>query len=143
MKFTGSLLAAVSLAASAFAAGTNVSVSFDQVYDGANNSLATVACSDGANGLLTRTNFTTFGQLPTFPFIGGATAIAGWNSTACGTCWTLAFNGTTITVLAIDHADGFNIGLNAMNNLTHGTAVQVGRVTAVATQVNGSACGLF
>ncbi|KAH8110475.1 Cerato-platanin [Phellopilus nigrolimitatus] len=117
-------------------------VTYDQVYDNANQSLATVECSDGSNGLLTK-NFTTFGSLPTFPYIGGAVAVEGYNSANCGSCWNVTFNGTSVTILAIDHADsGFNIGLTAMNNLTHGTAVQVGLVQGTASQLNASDCGL-
>ncbi|KAI0355118.1 Cerato-platanin [Trametes cingulata] len=122
--------------------GATVSVSYDEVYDNASGSLSTVACSDGEHGMLTK-GFTTFGSLPTFPNIGGAPAIAGWNSEACGTCWQLTHNGTSINVLAIDAGGkGFNIALSALNKLTNGTAVQVGRINATATQVNASACGL-
>ncbi|KAI0742195.1 hypothetical protein BC629DRAFT_1563477 [Irpex lacteus] len=56
MKFftITSVLAAFAAAVAAVPApdaSTSVSVSFDQVYDNANGSLATVACSDGSNGL--------------------------------------------------------------------------------------------
>jgi hypothetical protein len=69
-------------------------VSFDNTYDNSGGSLATVACSDGANGLLSR--FPTFGSLPTFPNIGGAQAVEGHGSSNCGTCWQLTFNGNSI-----------------------------------------------
>lgn len=137
MKFTTILSATLLFAGSVFAD----TVSYDQTYDNKGQSLATVACSDGANGLLTR-GFTTFGSLPSFPFIGGAAAIPGWNSTQCGTCWNLAFNGTSINILAIDHSTGFNIALEALNKLTNNNAVQIGRINAVATQVAASVCGL-
>ncbi|KAL5513484.1 hypothetical protein ACEPAH_3883 [Sanghuangporus vaninii] len=117
-------------------------VTFDPVYDNANQSLETVECSTGTNGLITR-NFTTFDSLPTFPFIGGAQAVEGFNSAQCGSCWNITFNGTSVVVTAIDHAaSGFNIALSAMNNLTNGQAEQVGVVQATATQLNASACGL-
>ncbi|KAL5536600.1 hypothetical protein ACEPAF_423 [Sanghuangporus sanghuang] len=117
-------------------------VTFDPVYDNANQSLTTVECSTGTNGLITR-NFTTFDSLPTFPFIGGAQAVEGFNSDQCGSCWNITFNGTSIVVTAIDYAaSGFNIALSAMNNLTNGQAEQVGVVQATATQLNASACGL-
>ncbi|KAI5120163.1 hypothetical protein M0805_008430 [Coniferiporia weirii] len=136
-----SVIASLLAFCTATALGT-VQVTYDPVYDKANQSLTTVACSDGKNGLLTK-NFTTFGSLPTFPFIGGASAVAGWDSANCGTCWNVTFNGTSVTVLAVDHADsGFNIGLTAMNNLTHGDAVHVGLVQATASQLNATACGL-
>ncbi|EIW60955.1 immunomodulatory protein, partial [Trametes versicolor FP-101664 SS1] len=118
------------------------SVSFDPVYDNANNSLAIVACSDGSNGLLTK-GFTTFGSLPSFPNIGGAPAVEGFNSAACGTCWQLSFNGTSINVTAIDTgAKGFNIAQEALDKLTNGTSAQVGRINATAVQVDASGCGL-
>ncbi|KAF8491533.1 Cerato-platanin, partial [Gautieria morchelliformis] len=82
----------VLVAASALA--DSVTVSFDNTYDNAGGSLATVACSDGPNGLLSR--FPTFGNLPTFPNIGSAQAVVAHGSPNCGSCWQLAFNGKTI-----------------------------------------------
>jgi hypothetical protein len=123
-----------------------VTVSYDTVYDAPGRSLSTVACSDGANGLLTR-GFTTFGSLPNFPDIGGASAVAGWNSPNCGTCWQLTYTNSTgekksINILAVDVGAGFNIALAAMNELTGGKAVQFGRVDVASEQVNASVCGL-
>ena len=90
-----------------------------------------------------RIDFPTFGSLPNFPFIGGAAAVAGFNSPECGSCWELTYNGTSINVLAIDHADsGFNIALGAFNVLTDGNGVSVGRINAQAQQVDPSQCGL-
>ncbi|TFK45633.1 Cerato-platanin [Heliocybe sulcata] len=139
MKFTGLLACLVALAPVAL----SQQVSWDSAYDNANQSLATVACSDGVNGLMTK-GYTTFGSLLTFPYIGGAQAIAGWNSASCGTCWNITYGTTTITVLAIDHAgSGFNIGEEAMNTLTGGYAVEYGIVQATtSTQVAAGACGL-
>ncbi|KAJ8518235.1 hypothetical protein ONZ45_g4675 [Pleurotus djamor] len=120
-----------------------VTLSYDQTYDNKSGSLTTVACSDGPNGLITRTGITTFGKLPKFPFIGGAAAVGGWNSPQCGTCWALTYQGRTINVLAIDHAAaGFNIALTAMNNLTNGQAIFLGRIDVTAKQVAASVCGL-
>ncbi|KZT24024.1 Cerato-platanin [Neolentinus lepideus HHB14362 ss-1] len=117
-------------------------VTYDPVYDICSASLNIVSCSNGANGLITK-GYTTFGSLPTFPYIGGAEAIAGWNSASCGTCWNITYGTTTITVLAIDHAgSGFNIAETAMNKLTGGNAVQYGVVQATSMQVPASACGL-
>jgi hypothetical protein len=81
------------LAASALA----VQVSYDPKYDNRNESLDNVACSTGSNGLETK-NFTTFGSLPHFPHIGGASAVTGFNSAGCGTCWALTFKNQTINV---------------------------------------------
>ncbi|KAJ3549951.1 hypothetical protein NMY22_g686 [Coprinellus aureogranulatus] len=129
----------------------STTVSYDAVYDNKAGSLATVACSDGKNGLLTK-GFTTFGSLPKHPFIGGAFAVKEWNSTSCGTCWELAYTATgagnttsttKINVLAIDVAvNSFNVALGALNQLTGGRGVELGRVPVVATQVDASVCGL-
>lgn len=107
------------------------SVTFDQTFDNPEGSLDTVACSSGANGLETL-GFKTFGSLPSFPFIGGAPNVTGFNSAECGTCWGLQFDGVTINVLAIDVASTFNIALEAMNTLTSGQAEALGRVTVAA-----------
>jgi hypothetical protein len=141
------VLSAATLSMLTFASATMSSVSFDQTYDKGSNSLGITACSNGANGLQTA-GFTTFSSLPTFPFIGGAGAVTGWNSTGCGTCWKLTFTSgkinSTITVTAVDVAAAgtFNIGEDAMNNLTSGNAVELGRVSVTSQQLAASACGL-
>jgi hypothetical protein len=124
-----------------------VTLAYDTAYDKSSGSLTTVACSDGSNGLITR-GFTTFGSLPKFPHIGAASAVTGWNSPNCGTCWQVTYvNGQgvskSINVLAIDVAGaGFNVALSAMNELTGGNAVQFGRVDVTSKQVAASVCGL-
>lgn len=137
MQFKALLLAAAALVSSAGA----ITVSYDQTYDNAGQSMATVACSNGPNGLMER--FPTFGSLPHFPNIGGAAAVAGFGSPQCGSCWQLSYEGRSINILAIDHADnGFNIALEAMNTLTNGQGVFLGRIDAAVTQVDKSVCGL-
>nr|AGL40521.1 cerato-platanin 6 [Crinipellis campanella] len=124
-----------------------VTLAYDTVYDNAAGSLSTVACSDGANGLLTR-GFTTFGSLPSFPNIGAAEAITGWNSTACGSCWEVTFTNSSgiaksLNITAIDVATpGFVLAQAAMDELTNNNAVAFGRVDVTSRQVNASACGL-
>jgi len=129
-----------SFVAAALAANVTT-VSFDNNYDNAKLSTSEIACSNGVNGLQTK-GFQTIGQLPTFPRLGGSFEIPGFNSPNCGTCWTLSFNGTNVTVTAIDHSVGFNIAEAAMNMLTKGQAVQLGRVNADFVQVANSVCGL-
>lgn len=119
-------------------------VSYDTGYDDKSRSLTTISCSDGSNGLMTKhPNWKTQGNLPKFPYIGGVDAIAGWNSPSCGTCWKLEYKGKSVNILAIDHAaSGFNIGLAAMNALTHGQAAKLGRVDVKATKISSKSCGL-
>ncbi|KAK7688822.1 hypothetical protein QCA50_007511 [Cerrena zonata] len=139
MQFFTTLLATLFVLA---APSLAVKVTYDNTYDNVQGSLATVSCSNGANGLLTK-GFKTFGDLPTFPNIGGAQAVAGFNSPNCGSCWQLTYKGKSINVLAIDHAgDGFNIAQEALDKLTNGQAVDLGVIQADAKQVPASACGL-
>lgn len=113
------------------------------------NSLNTVACSDGSNGLESR-GYTTFSSIPNFPYIGGAPQITGWNSAYCGSCWEITYSSSSVTttkyVTAIDVGDeargGFNLSLEAMNDLTGGQAEFLGRINVTATQVDESNCGL-
>ncbi|KAI0749591.1 Cerato-platanin-domain-containing protein [Daedaleopsis nitida] len=151
MQIITLLVSALSLVATAIsapaefderAAKATMQVSYDTTYDTKSNSLDIVACSDGENGLESL-GYTTFGSLPNFPYIGGAQAIAGWNSDSCGSCWQLTYKNNTINVLAIDHAKtGFNIALTAMNQLTSNQAVQLGIVQAIVKEVAPSVCGL-
>jgi hypothetical protein len=119
---------------------------YDTAYDDAKRSLSSVSCSDGPNGLLTR-NFTTLGSLPKYPFVGGAPAVTGWNSPGCGTCWTITYtnaNGTgkSINLLAIDGSSNYNMPTAAMNELTDGQAIFLGRVPVTDVNVPPSVCGL-
>lgn len=117
-------------------------VSYDTGYDIADRSQTTVSCSNGKNGLMTRKQWKTQGEIPRFPYIG-ADAIPGWNSSNCGSCWRLEYDGKAITLLAIDHAGaGFNIVRGAMNDLTGGNAEQFGRVDATAARLLDSDCGM-
>ncbi|KAH6850408.1 Cerato-platanin [Chaetomium sp. MPI-CAGE-AT-0009] len=125
------------------AATSAVTVSYDQGYDQAGRSLTEVACSDGVNGVMWKYNWKVQGDVRRFPYIGGASAIGGWNSPNCGSCWSATYNGKTIHILAIDHAgDGLNIGLTAFNDLTNGHGVELGRIQANVQQAPLSACGL-
>ncbi|RDL40266.1 putative SnodProt1 [Venustampulla echinocandica] len=119
-----------------------VTVSYDAGYDDRGRSLNAVACSNGKNGLITK-GFTTQGSLPSFPRIGGAFPIAGWNDPNCGTCYSLTYEGQTVNILAIDHADGgFNIAESVMNTLTRGQAVFLGSIQVDYKRVDNSLCGL-
>ncbi|KFX89471.1 hypothetical protein O988_08623 [Pseudogymnoascus sp. VKM F-3808] len=131
----------LSLAALASAVSA-ITVSYDTGYDNDARPLTEVACSDGENGLITRKGWHTQGDIPT-PYIGGAQAVEGWNSLNCGTCWRLDYKGRSINVLAIDHTDaGFNIAQEALDALTNGQAVQLGRIDAQATQIAANICGM-
>ncbi|KJZ76905.1 Protein SnodProt1 [Hirsutella minnesotensis 3608] len=129
--------------ASLASAVSAITVSFDPGYDNGERALTSVSCSDGPNGLITRKGWQKQRDIKNFPYIGGAQAVAGWNSPNCGTCWKLEYKGKSINVLAIDHTDaGFNIAQDAMNALTNGQAVQLGRVDATATQIDAKNCGM-
>jgi len=142
MKFS------ISLPFVAYAAAVNaLTASYDTTYDNRNGSLATVACSDGPNGLLTQ-GYKTFGDLPSWPSIGGGPAVTGWNDVDCGSCYNLTYTNPkgvakTISVLIIDVATpDYNIAKGALNELTNNQAEFLGRVKVTAAKVPDSLCGL-
>jgi len=117
-------------------------VSWHPDFSNSGFSLNGVACSDGANGMQ-KHGFWKLGDLPTFPMIGSVSAIAGWNSPNCGTCWKITYGGKSVTVLAIDHcAAGFDLSIEAMNVLTGNRANELGRIEAEAVQVASKECGM-
>ena len=95
-------------------AQTQVSVSYDQVYDNAAEPIANIACS-GSFGSLT-----TLGQIPAFANvcdlhesclihleihtnfiqIGGSPTVSGYGSPNCGKCYALTYQGTTVSMLS-------------------------------------------
>ncbi|KAG1885076.1 Cerato-platanin [Suillus subluteus] len=124
---------------------TQVKVTYDDFYDNAATSLSDVACSNGANGLLTK-GYTTLGSLPSFPRIGGIPDLT-WNSALCGTCWNLQYftsAGTheSINITAVDAADTFNLSLEAFDEFTDDTGVAAGGVYANSTLIDASFCGI-
>ncbi|CAK1357382.1 Protein SnodProt1 [Cercospora beticola] len=135
MKFTAALLSIAALA-------TATTVSYDEGYDDAARSLTAVSCSDGNTGLITK-GYSTQGSIPTFPNIGGSWEIAGWGSPQCGACYTVSYQGRSINVVGIDRSgDGLNLSKAALNTLTGGRAVEVGRIDAQVTRVDSGVCGL-
>ncbi|KAI9373848.1 Cerato-platanin-domain-containing protein [Aspergillus egyptiacus] len=123
------------------------SLSYDPKYDIGSTSLTTVACSDGDFGLLTE-GYTTFGSLPSFYRIGGAPTVSGWGSNKCGACYEISYTSATgqvnsMVVTAVDAAPGgFNVGVQAMDQLTGGRAQELGRVDVSFSEVGRGRCGL-
>ena len=114
---------------------------YDATFDNKAGSLNSVACSNGPNGLVSR--FPTFGDIPNFPFIGGAFDVV-WNSPNCGGCWNITnpTTGVSIQMTAIDTAaGGFNIAQEAFEQLNGGQIGQ-GVIDVVANKVAASVCGL-
>ncbi|KAF5372979.1 hypothetical protein D9758_001449 [Tetrapyrgos nigripes] len=150
MKFTSAAVSALTLALALLPSLTSaVTLQYDNNYDDKSFSLSNVACSDGPDGLMTRFGWQTIGDIPAYPNIGAVDAIAGWGSSACGSCWQLTYvdeNGISHTenILGIDHAgSGFmNVAQQTMDELTDGNAVFFGHVDVQITQVDASACGI-
>lgn len=142
MRVLALFTAALSAAglASAAATKTPVSVSYDTVYDNSKLSTNLLACSDGKYGLATK-GYKTIGALPSYPYVGGAPAIAGWNSKGCGSCWRVTYGGRNITFTAIDASKTVNLSKKAMNKLTNNKAVKLGTVKGTYEQVAAKFCG--
>lgn len=140
MKFTSAIISLLAIALPVLA--QTESLSYDNTYDNPDLSLSTVACSNGPNGLITK-GYTTLGQLPTFPNVGGVYTVTGWDSAYCGSCYEVTYGSKTIAVLAVDVASaGFNVAEAAMNTLTGNQAQFLGRVSVTSVAVNASVCGL-
>jgi hypothetical protein len=113
---------------------------YDNTFDNAQGSLNGVACSNGVNGLASR--YPTFGDLPSFPHIGGAFDIV-WNSPNCGGCWKITNKASqaSIYITAIDTAGaGFNVAGAAYKELNSGRLG--GALEVTAQKVPPSVCGL-
>ncbi|KAF8147779.1 eliciting plant response-like protein [Mycena galopus ATCC 62051] len=141
MKLSG--LASFFLVASVALADT---VSYDETYDNASLSVDVLACFAGGprwigNGGAHHTRLA-----PQFPvhrrrWRGPRLQLAElWDMLAAA----YAGTGNTVNILAVDHSavGTFNIALEAMNTLTNGNAVELGRVNVTAEQVAASVCGL-
>jgi len=140
MKFTAGIVSLLTIALPVLA--QTESLSYDTTYDNPNLSLDYVACSDGPNGLITK-GYTTLGQLPTYPNVGGVYTVTGWDSAYCGSCYNVTYGSKTIAVLAVDTAsEGFNLSEEAMNALTGNQAAFLGRVSVTAVPVAASVCGI-
>ena len=112
---------------------------FDTTFDNSQGSLNNVACSNGDNGLASK--YPTFGNIPNYPFIGGAYDVA-WNSPNCGACWVLSNGAISIAFTAVDTAGaGFNLGTTAFKTLNNGQ-IGEGVLDVTAQQVPRSVCGM-
>ena len=60
----------------------------------------------------------------------------------CGSCWNLDYNGKTMFIMAVDASpgQGFNIGKQAMDELTNGEGIFRGSVEVTYTRVDASYC---
>ncbi|TFK96816.1 Cerato-platanin [Pterulicium gracile] len=153
------------LAALAFqvlAAPTTTTAGYDIAYDLGSSSLDTGACSSGLNWLETK-GYSKFSSLPTFPLIAAVPTITGFDSPACGNCFAVSYtapsnntlsppvtsttNGlttTTIYVIGVDSSrgNGFVLSKAAMDRMTVGKAVELGRVSVAWEEVDGGRCGM-
>ncbi|KAF8471659.1 Cerato-platanin [Russula ochroleuca] len=123
-----------------FGSASSVLVGYDPEYDNPAALSDAVACYGALKAKDSK--YTTFGSLPSFPYIGGAYAVKGSNSPSCGSCWKLSYANKAIHVAAIDSdGEGFNIAKAALVELGGQEAVDAGKISASATQVDGSKCG--
>ncbi|KAJ6260451.1 hypothetical protein Dda_4677 [Drechslerella dactyloides] len=138
----------VSLLAAAVSA---TSVSWDPVYDNAGQSLATVACSDGANGLLTKfpdvkTLGDLKGKLKPNVYPAGVSEITGWNNPSCGKCFRLKYKSRVggdkqIFLVAVDTAPlGANVPPTGFNNISPTGNTAPGRLEVVVYPAGPSDC---
>ena len=124
------------------AAASAVTITWDSEYDDPSYSLFDTACASGSNSLV-RSDRTTLGDFPSFPYVGGSAWITGSNTNYCGACFEIDFNGNSIVVAAVDStAYGVSTSWQAFNQLTGGLAGAYGnKIDAQVTQVDARRCG--
>jgi hypothetical protein len=111
----------------------------------AGDSLTSVSCSDGANGLMTRWGYQTLG--PMFPYVA-AMAGATWNSPKCGTCICLnddaGAGSVCVTVIdacgAVQEGTHFDIAEAAFTELFGGAGIHAGHGFAQWQESDPSNC---
>jgi hypothetical protein len=113
----------------------------DPVFDHAGVSMLSVTCRDAS----VLEKWRVLGDIPSFPFIGGAFDIMGDNSNNCGSCWNITNPGTGVSVqmTAINRTfvGDFNLGVDTIGNLTKGDR-SVSEINLVATKISTTHCGL-
>jgi len=137
MKF--SIFATV-LSMVALASAKSALVTWDGIYDQPMTSVYSFSCGD----YLKNKGMTMLDMIPTFPDVGSARAIAGWNSPNCGTCYKLSYTPSggsprRIIITAISTAQGnqdFVISKSGLDYLTNWKADALGSVTVDATLVS-------
>ena len=108
------------------------------MFDNPNGPMDTVACSNGLDR-----DFPTFGNVPSFPFIGGAYDVV-WDSPNCGSCWSITnpATGVSIQMTAIDISGvGFTLSLKAFADLANGDT-SIPLIDVVANNLSTTPCGL-
>lgn len=91
-----------------------VSVSYDQVYDNAAEPIADIACSNSFGSIISLGQIPAFANVWGFPKsratfhkvhtnlvqIGGSPTVSGYGSPNCGKCYSLTYQGTTVSKLS-------------------------------------------
>jgi len=78
-------------------------------------------------------------DIPTWPDVGSARAIEGFNSKNCGNCYKLTYKGIWVKITAISTAQGahdFVVSKNTLNFLTGGKADALGSITVDYTSIS-------
>ncbi|KAG6333234.1 hypothetical protein ID866_5857 [Astraeus odoratus] len=120
----------------------SITLAYSLVYDDPKQSLDTLACGTGVDGLELK-GYKALGDLPNFPNVGGLDTVMGWNSDGCGMCYNVTYGSTIAHILTVDVAlRGFIVSEKAMDALTDGLAARLGRIDVQATAVDATYCGL-
>lgn len=142
MQFSTAIVSLMAMAAGAFAQ-VATTASYDPVYDTSSLSTLSVTCSDGTNGLYTK-GYQTLGALPGFPRVGAIETVTQWNSPNCGKCYKVTWTdtGASINIIGVDRAtSGIVLSLGALNELTGGQGVNLGRVNVSYVETAATDCG--
>jgi hypothetical protein len=110
-------------------------VTYDWRYDDWTRPIDFVTCASGENGLTKRYGWKRLRDINTFPNIAGIDSIT-WNSTQCGTCWSIKYNGKTVYVLGVDNmGKGVNLPAQVFKWLVGPKAEELGSVDGMVVQL--------
>ena len=107
-----------------------------------NYPLSSCACSDGANGLITKTKQSTVAKW--FPNVAAA-SFATWNSPNCGGCYQLTYKGKSVKVTVIDQCAAQG-GYNAHFDVAPGAfsalagSLTAGHIEVTYSKVSSNPC---
>ena len=136
MKFFSIFATVLSMVAIVLANSRPVMVTWDGIYDQPWTSIYSFSCGD----YLKNKGITMLDMISTWPDIGAASAITGWNSPNCGRCYELSYapTGLWIIITAISTAQGnqdFVISKSGLDYLTGGKADAMGSASVTAVLV--------
>ena len=109
-------------------------ITYNGIFDDINTSIKEFTCWNGRPGSLIEDRG--WVSLEDLPFaIAGYEGVDGPDSSLCGTCWVVEYEGRSESLIVIDSAkSGLVTGIHTMDSFTGDKATYLGRVNVAALQ---------